>query len=152
MTKTEEDIIDIVKVVSVEGHKETESTVHFDFGDEEEQQILITEEGSYTNNEEEVREYFEKPNTAKEPIPKKKKSSTLRHTIDAVNNFKTGMDMKISIKQKYYNEKLELLKQIATTKERKATASERQADAEERTASASERIASALEAIVESIL
>ncbi|CAG9814033.1 unnamed protein product [Phaedon cochleariae] len=170
LSKLEEDIVDIVKVVSIKGHKEaSESVVNFNFSDDEnflensddqQNEVLIIEGPSAENDgqvpgtsREPVTENRKaEPTSIEEPIPKKKKSSTLRHTIDAVNDFKVGMDTKIGIKKKYYSEKIELMKRITIAKERKADASERRANAEERTASAYERIAMALESFSESIL
>ncbi|KAG5870975.1 hypothetical protein JTB14_006702 [Gonioctena quinquepunctata] len=146
--------MNIVKEVSIEGHKETaaaESAVNLNFDKDhhlEEQQneiSIVVEEPPTKNNENQVPETHEEPTPAKKPILRKK-SSTLRHTIDAENEFKVSMDAKIRIK------KTELMKRIASAKKRKVDASERQAGAEERTASANGRNATVLETIAESIV
>ncbi|CAG9822240.1 unnamed protein product [Phaedon cochleariae] len=107
LSELEEDIVDIVKVVSIKGHKETaESVVNFNYSDDhyflentdddQENEVLMIEGPSAVNDgqvpgtsREPVTENRKaEPTSIEKPIPKKKKSSTLRHPIDAVNDFK----------------------------------------------------------------
>ncbi|KAG5861952.1 hypothetical protein JTB14_027109 [Gonioctena quinquepunctata] len=86
-----------MKVVSIEYHNETtESAVDFDFDALEQtndemvvKEKLTTVEGN---------EMLQTPSTSSqtvESVPKKKKSITLKQTVDAVNEYAKGMKKKL---------------------------------------------------------
>ncbi|KAG5887668.1 hypothetical protein JTB14_011515 [Gonioctena quinquepunctata] len=131
----------------------TESAVHFNFDAlEQTNDEMVVEEEQMTAEGNEMLQTRSTSSQTVKPVPKKEKPTTLRHTVDVVNEYKKGMEEKNGMKKKYYKEKLKLLERIATAAERKANTAERKPDAAEKTASANERVAAALETIFESIL
>ncbi|KAG5862372.1 hypothetical protein JTB14_002954 [Gonioctena quinquepunctata] len=129
ISKSDENIINIVKVVFIEGHNETtESAVDFDFDALEQTNGKMVVEEELTTAE--GNEMLQTPSTSSQtlkPVTKKKKSTTLRHTVDAVNEYKKGMEGKNGMK-KNIEETFKLLVRIAGAKERKANAAERKAE------------------------
>ncbi|KAG5875644.1 hypothetical protein JTB14_003488 [Gonioctena quinquepunctata] len=92
-----------------------------------EEEELTTAEGN---------EMLQTPQHRHKPLLEMEGTTTLRHTVDAVNEYKQEMEDKTGMKKKYNEENSKLLERIASAKEWKANAPEMNADAAEKTASA----------------
>ncbi|CAH0562973.1 unnamed protein product [Brassicogethes aeneus] len=150
LTPSEISILDIVKAVSIEGHKVPESPANFNFeetdkivhdllNENQKEQILVVQKEKALSNKENIqpstsqRKIPEKalsnkeniqPSTSQRKIPKRSKISNGM----VVNEFNTLYKQKIQIKESYYNKKIELLTRIAVAKEKSATSIEKIAD------------------------
>ncbi|XP_031338110.1 uncharacterized protein LOC116167015 [Photinus pyralis] len=137
LTKTEEDIMEIIKEVCAEGHKETnESEVKFNFNsimnndidfipDENIQEIPVVISSS-CNNVDTIKNIVEPiaPSTPGNDItkgvctPRVPKNKQLHHTLQALNSFQQNLDTQSSIQKQYYEEKIKVLTRIAVAKEK----------------------------------
>lgn len=155
----EEDIIDIVKMVSVNGHTESvESPLDYtgdyleetelpindhdynvheaneaEFLDDEKESEIISVVPSTYRSSSDQHKNLEEPSTYTIPKADKSMNPTVLALKESQKNFKD----RTAIKQAYYKEKLKIMERIATAKENSA--------------SYRERIAIALETIADSI-
>lgn len=130
LTPSEQAILDIVKVVSIEGHNVLESPANFNFENTEDitNDSLLTNNENFTEDSKGSTPRFtlnhtgtnndkNTPSTSGRKVPKRSKMSN----EVVVNNFNTLYKQKTKIKEEYYNKKIELLTRIAVAKEKSAS-------------------------------
>ncbi|KAI4463379.1 hypothetical protein MML48_4g00013344 [Holotrichia oblita] len=120
----DEEILSIIKVVSVEGHKEVEeSNVNLNLV-EDNLQGSIEEVSNKTCTSpipcSSKVETTETP-TAGRKIPKRL-PTRLKHTVAAVDTYSTYLQEKMNIKQQYYQEKLQIMRESAEYQKETANA------------------------------
>jgi hypothetical protein len=131
ISSIENDVLDIIKKVSVDGHNNAESIVEFEgnIGLEEESVSLspVAVETSVVETLEEGNKNSKKPklDLIQERHKKTRKVSYLSNSADASLEYKNYLKIKLESKEKYYETKLELLRRSVEAKERQTTALER---------------------------
>ncbi|KAJ8964899.1 hypothetical protein NQ314_004538, partial [Rhamnusium bicolor] len=144
LTKVEEDIIDIIKIVSVEGHENVkESIVEFNMEFETQKNdendcnfISETQSSNPSINRVEISEdHQNKTPSAKNGKEWKSRKiakrtpTRLKHTTAAIESYEKHLDKKLAIKEKYYEEKLKILSEMVVAKTQCASALQRIAEA-----------------------
>lgn len=145
LTQDDQNILEIIKPVSVDGHRgaqESDTSFLFDLVDDN---IVVFEQAdTVVSKEDNPRE------TLTETSSNNAKKSKLSYTAKAAENLRVDLAAKTQLKENYYEKKLQFLERIAVAQERSAEARERSATAME-SISAKIRIADALEVISKNI-
>lgn len=138
LTSVEDEVLQIIKKVSIEGHDVEESALTFQFDDNKENRFVTSspvETETVQNPEPEsvsqIEETQTQPSVNDTSCIRKKKSKKMERVLNssaAVSTYEKYLQEKLQIKREYYNEKIQHFRNVQNLKQKQIEALQRIAD------------------------